>query len=485
MRQKNAIMKIGDRMNDKYKTPPLTILSDEVDETSPNNDFITEQINKIENTLNTYNINAKVVEVKVGPLDILYALEFAMGQKVDKILNIKDEIGFALGTKDVSILIPIPGTSKIGIELPTKTSNVYLRKALDDKTLKEIKEFKVPAILGKDPIGNTISVDLSKNNKLLINGVSGVGKSMLINSIIMSNLILKKPDEVKFLIVDTKRVEFSSYNGIPHLICPIISEYNQIISTLNKIREEIAYRINKFQHTGTKNINQYNEYVKEHNNELEYMPYLVIIIDELTDVYTNDNNLISNLIVDIAVKSKMTGICQIITTNGINKEIISQELKEIIPFRITFITTTAEESRIIIDQEGAEKLHGKGEMLIKIAGKEECIRAKNITLLDEEINRTTTYIKNQMSAEYNEKFIKTEETKQTPKYKKKDELYNTIVDFVVKTQKASASLLQRKFKMGYNQAATMIDKLEENGIIGPATGNSKPREVLVKYSKEE
>lgn len=469
-------------MNDKYKLPPLTILSDEVNEESPNNDFIAEQISKIENTLNIYKINAKVVEVNVGPLDILYALEFEMGQKVDKILNIKDEIGFALGTNDISILIPIPGTNKIGIELPTNPSNVYLRKALDNKILKEIQEFKVPAVLGKDPIGNTISIDLSENNNLLINGVSGVGKSMLINSFIMSNLILKKPDEVKFLIADTKRVEFSSYNGIPHLICPIISEYNHIISTLNKIKEEITHRINEFQNTGTKNIKQYNEYIKEHNNELEYMPYIVIIIDELTDIYTNDNNLISKLILDIAAKSKMTGICQIITANGINKEIINQEIKEMIPFRITFVTTTAEESKIIIDQEGAEKLHGKGEMLIKIPGKEECIRAKNITLLDEEIDRTTTYVKNQMPVEYEDKFIKTEEPKQTQKYEKEDELYNMVVDFVVKTQKASASLLQRKFKMGYNQAATLIDKLEENGVIGPATGNSKPREVLIKYN---
>ena len=338
--------------------------------------------------------------------------------------------------------------------------------------------------------------EINKMPHMLIAGTTGSGKSVCVNGIICSILMRAKPDEVKLAMVDPKVVELSVYNGIPHLMCPVVSDPKQAAILLQKMVNEMEKRYQMFSQTGTKKIEGYNEYVEKWNNKhpnelLEKMPFIVIIIDELADLMMVAAKEVEDSILRITQKARAAGIHLIVATQRPSTEVITGLIKANIPSRIAFAVGSGIDSRTILDQVGAEKLLGKGDMFFLPIGMNSPIRIQGSFITDDEISKIIEFTKSQQEASYSDIFMKLEEEK--PEQSEADissseggdELYDEIVDFVIKTQKASASLLQRKFKIGYNKAATMIDLLEENGIIGPATGNSKPREVLVQYGEEE
>ena len=332
---------------------------------------------------------------------------------------------------------------------------------------------------------------------MLIAGTTGSGKSVCVNGIICSILMRAKPDEVKLAMVDPKVVELSVYNGIPHLICPVVSDPKQAAILLQKMVNEMEKRYHMFSESGTKKIEGYNEYVEKWNEEhpdipKEKMPFIVIIIDELADLMMVAAKEVEDSILRITQKARAAGIHLIVATQRPSTEVITGLIKANIPSRIAFAVGSGIDSRTILDQVGAEKLLGKGDMFFLPIGQNSPTRIQGSFITDEEIEKLINFTKEQQQAQYNDAFMRLEEEKEEvenedsgdSKASSDGDLYDEIVTFVIKTQKASASLLQRKFKIGYNKAATMIDQLEEDGIIGPATGNSKPRVVLKQFSED-
>ncbi len=480
-------------INHDYKLPSTAILNIPKI-TGENNKAIEEIIIKIELCLKSFKITSKVVEVQVGPLMTRYEIEVPSGTDLGKISRLNKEIALSLSKKDVTKETPVPGKSTVGItidnDIPTTVS---FYEMISSKVMKESIEKELMIPLGKTPIGDICVCEINKMPHLLIAGTTGSGKTVLLNNIICSILMRAKPDEVKLVLVDTKIVEFKSYNGIPHLICPVISDPRQAAIILKKMVNEVEKRYQMFASTGTKDINDYNEYVRTYNEkhpdeELEKMPHIVILIDDLLDLMIIEHREVEDSIIRITQKARSAGVHLIISTQRPSREVLTDMIKTNIPSRISFVVSSKSDSNIILDQEGAENLAGHGDMLYLPIGMKKPIHIQGTYILDNEIQRIIDYVKTQQEAFYYDNLTKIgneESDKTTSKLNISDELYDQVVDFVVKTQKASASLLQRKFKIGYNMAATMIDKLEEDGIIGPATGNSKPRDILVKYSDED
>ena len=437
----------------------------------------------------------------MGPTVSQYELEIASGTRVNKITTLSREIALALSKKDVRIEAPIPGKSTVGIEFANDDPQaVSFYEIMDSKVMKSSPDKTLMVPLGKSIMGDIGVCEINKMPHMLIAGTTGSGKSVCVNGIICSILMRAKPDEVRLAMVDPKVVELSCYNGIPHLVCPVVSDPKEASILLKKMVNEMEKRYHMFANTGTKQIEGYNEYVRRHNKthpeeELEKMPYIVIIIDELSDLMMVAAKEVEDSILRITQKARAAGIHLIVATQRPSTEVITGLIKANIPSRISFAVGSGIDSRTILDQTGAEKLLGKGDMLYLPIGMNSPIRIQGSYIHDNEIERIINFVKNQQEAVYDATFTNLEEEKHEDTEEKMtaaeareasdDELYNEIVDFVVKSGKASASLLQRKFRIGYNKAATMIDELEENGIIGPATGNSKPREVLVKYSENK
>ncbi len=485
-------------INPSYKLPPLDLLNKPKNKNSAtDNSAIEANIEKLENVLKSFGVIAKVVEVHIGPTVAQYELEIASGTRVNKITTLNREIALALSKKDVRIEAPIPGKSTVGVEFANDTpTSVSFYEIMASKVMMQSFDKKLMVPLGKSIMGEIGVCEINKMPHMLIAGTTGSGKSVCVNGIICSILMRAKPDEVKLAMVDPKVVELSVYNGIPHLMCPIVSDPKQAAILLHKMVNEMEKRYHMFASTGTKKIEGYNEYVEKWNKshpdeKLDKMPFVVIIIDELSDLMMVAAKEVEDSILRITQKARAAGIHLIVATQRPSTEVITGLIKANIPSRIAFTVGSGIDSRTILDQVGAEKLLGKGDMLFLPIGMNSPIRIQGSFITDEEIEKIINFTKNQQEASYVDDFMKLEEEKEEPskvedeggQSSSEDELYDQIVDFVVKTQKASASLLQRKFKIGYNKAATMIDKLEENNIIGPATGNSKPREVLVQYSE--
>lgn len=485
-------------INPSYKLPPLDLLNKPKNKNSTtDNSAIEANIEKLENVLKSFGVIAKVVEVHIGPTVAQYELEIASGTRVNKITTLNREIALALSKKDVRIEAPIPGKSTVGVEFANDTpTSVSFYEIMASKVMMQSFDKKLMVPLGKSIMGEIGVCEINKMPHMLIAGTTGSGKSVCVNGIICSILMRAKPDEVKLAMVDPKVVELSVYNGIPHLMCPIVSDPKQAAILLHKMVNEMEKRYHMFASTGTKKIEGYNEYVEKWNKshpdeKLDKMPFVVIIIDELSDLMMVAAKEVEDSILRITQKARAAGIHLIVATQRPSTEVITGLIKANIPSRIAFTVGSGIDSRTILDQVGAEKLLGKGDMLFLPIGMNSPIRIQGSFITDEEIEKIINFTKNQQEASYVDDFMKLEEEKEEPskvedeggQSSSEDELYDQIVDFVVKTQKASASLLQRKFKIGYNKAATMIDKLEENNIIGPATGNSKPREVLVQYSE--
>ena len=487
-------------VNPSYRLPSLDILNKPKNKTGEDNTAIEGNISKLENVLKSFGVIAKVVEVHVGPTVSQYELEIASGTRVNKITTLSREIALALSKKDVRIEAPIPGKSTVGIEFANDNPNaVSFYEIMDSKVMRQSPDKRLMVPLGKSIMGDIGVCEINKMPHLLIAGTTGSGKSVCVNGIICSILMRAKPDEVKLAMVDPKVVELSCYNGIPHLMCPVVSDPKEASILLKKMVNEMEKRYHMFASTGTKQIEGYNEYVRRHNKahpeeQLDKMPYIVVLIDELSDLMMVAAKEVEDSILRITQKARAAGIHLIVATQRPSTEVITGLIKANIPSRISFAVGSGIDSRTILDQTGAEKLLGKGDMLYLPIGMNSPIRIQGSFIHDNEIQKIIDFVKNQQEASYDSAFTNLEEEKHEEVSEKSeaamareasdDALYNEVVDFVVRSGKASASLLQRKFKIGYNKAATMIDELEEKGIIGPATGNSKPREVLVKYSEK-
>ena len=487
--------------NVSYKLPPLSILNKPQKKNNDmDNSAIEANIVKLEEVLKSFNVIAKVVEVHIGPTVAQYELEIASGTRVNKITTLNREIALALSKKDVRIEAPIPGKSTVGVEFANDSpQSVSFYEIMASKVMMQSPDKKLMVPLGKSIMGDIGVCEINKMPHMLIAGTTGSGKSVCVNGIICSILMRAKPDEVKLAMVDPKVVELSVYNGIPHLMCPVVSDPKQAAILLQKMVNEMEKRYHMFSNTGTKKIEGYNEYVEKWNKahpdeQLEKMPFIVVIIDELADLMMVAAKEVEDSILRITQKARAAGIHLIVATQRPSTEVITGLIKANIPSRIAFAVGSGIDSRTILDQVGAEKLLGKGDMFFLPIGMNSPIRIQGSFITDDEIGKIIDFTKEQQEAQYDDVFTKLEEEKpevpddepvKAGSGSSDDELYDEIVKFVVKTQKASASLLQRKFKIGYNKAATMIDLLEENGIIGPATGNSKPRDVLVQFSEDE
>ena len=498
--QEEAQSSSQNKTNPSYQLPPLTLLNEPKNKnTKTDNAAIEANIEKLENVLKSFNVIAKVVEVHIGPTVAQYELEIASGTRVNKITTLSREIALALSKKDVRIEAPIPGKSTVGVEFANDApATVSFYEIMASKVMMQAQDKKLMVPLGKSIMGEIGVCEINKMPHMLIAGTTGSGKSVCVNGIICSILMRAKPDEVKLAMVDPKVVELSVYNGIPHLMCPVVSDPKQAAILLQKMVNEMEKRYHMFAQTGTKKIEGYNEYVEKYNKKnpnepLEKMPYVVVIIDELADLMMVAAKEVEDSILRITQKARAAGIHLIVATQRPSTEVITGLIKANIPSRIAFAVGSGIDSRTILDQVGAEKLLGKGDMFFLPIGMNSPIRIQGSFITDDEIEKIIEFTKSQQEASYDDSLVNLEAEKlqsgekdaEPSQSSEGDELYDQIVDFVIKTQKASASLLQRKFKIGYNKAATMIDELEENGIIGPATGNSKPREVLIQYSEQE
>lgn len=460
-----------------YELPPLELLNAEVNTqlTEDKSEYI-EMAKLLEETLNNFNVDAKVVSVKRGPSITMFEVQPSPGVKVSKIVGLSEDIALNLATSHVRIA-PIPGKVAIGIEVPNKvTSMVTIREVITSPEFKKSKS-KLTIGLGKDISGNAIIGDLSNMPHLLIAGATGSGKSVCVNTIISSILFNARPDEVKFLMIDPKVVELSNYNGIPHLILPVVTDPKKASIALNWAVNEMTRRYKMFAEQVVRDMKSYNK--KAEINGLEMLPQIVVIIDELADLMMVAPNVVEDAICRLAQMARAAGIHLIVATQRPSVDVITGLIKANIPSRIAFSVSSSIDSRTIIDMGGAEKLLGKGDMLYYPIGASKPKRAQGAFMSDEEVEALVGYIKNQdHEIHYNEEILDEVQTMGVSNMDDVDEYLEDAIAFVVESGQASASLMQRRFRVGYNRAARLVDSMEERGIIGPSRG-SKPREVLL------
>ena len=458
--------------------------------------FIKENQIKLEKVLNDFDIKGKVVEIHIGPAVTEYEIIVPSGTKVSRIVGINKEIALAMAAKEVRIQAPIPGKNTIGIEIPNREiSSVGFREVLE-ATWQNNGANKILVALGKDIMGTSILADLSKMPHLLVAGSTGSGKSVCINTIICSILMRYKPDEVKLVLVDPKKVELTNYNGIPHLLCPVVSDPKKASVVLQKVVAEMEKRYDIFAEKEVKNIAGYNDLIEKERKKnpdinTTRMPYIVVIIDELADLMLVASKEVQDSIMRITQMARAAGIHLIVATQRPSTDIITGVIKNNIPSRIAFSVSSAIDSRTILDASGAESLLGKGDMLYLPMGESHTTRIQGCFISDNEISKLIEYCKAQTQVKYNEEFTNQESPHTSSSGSSNsdadggdDPMYNEVVEFAIKTGKISASLIQRRFRFGYNRAARMVDLLESRGIVGPQNG-SKPREVLVKLEKND
>ncbi len=479
--------------NTSYKLPSINMLKTIKNINSKENEINAKNsIQKLEEILKVFEISGKIVQVNIGPTVTQYELDLKAGTKVNKLLGIQREIALAMAAKDVRIQAPIPGKNTIGIELPNKVNaSVSFKEVLSN--MPEVNEKTLLAVgLGKDIMGKVKWCEINATPHLLVAGSTGSGKSVCINCIIASILMRTKPDQVKLVLVDPKKVEFSMYNGVPHLLSPVVTDAKKASIALKNIVGEMERRYELLEHTKNKNITSYNKFCETHT-EYQKLPYIVVIIDELADLMLVAAKEVEDSIMRITQMARAAGIHLIVATQRPSTDIITGVVKANIPSRISFAVSSQIDSRTILDMGGAEKLLGKGDMLFLPMGESIPMRVQGAYVSEEELQKLVDYTISQQKAVYDETLTidKSEESgsKSVPDddgYASAEEyddpIYNEVVDFAVSTGKISASLIQRKFRLGYNRAARIIDLLEERGIIGPQNG-SKPREVLVKLEK--
>ena len=427
--------------------------------------------NILADTLSDFGISVRVANVERGPVITRYELEPAPGVKIQKIVTLADDIALALKATSVRIVAPIPGKSAVGVEVPNIDSSiVYLKEVLSNTEFQK-NDSKLTLALGKDIGGKAVIADLGEMPHLLIAGTTGSGKTVCVNSIIMSMLFNATPSEVKFLMVDPKMVELAPFNGLPHLLCPVVTEAKKVSSALNWVVKEMEERYQLLAKEGVRNIEYYNK-------KKQRLPYIVVIVDELADLMAVAQNQIEDAITRLAQLSRAVGIHLILATQRPSVDVITGVIKANFPARISFKVASKVDSRTVLDMNGADKLLGRGDMLFLKPGEAKVIRAQGSYLQDSEIEKVTEFICNQTEPVYDEEIIKTQEKSEFIGHFEKDELFDTAVKLILESQHASVSILQRRLRLGYTRAARLIDMMEEEGIIGPFRG-SKPREILV------
>ncbi|KOF10429.1 cell division protein FtsK [Planococcus glaciei] len=473
----------GEEMeNEEYQLPPIDLLtlpphSDQSGEYSG----IQKNAKKLEKTFQSFGVRAKVTQVHLGPAVTKYEVLPDTGVKVSKIVALHDDLALALAARDIRIEAPIPGKSAIGIEVPnSEVAIVSLREVLESEE-NDKPESKLLFGLGRDVTGQAVMTELNKMPHLLVAGSTGSGKSVCINGIITSIIMRAKPHEVKMMMIDPKMVELNVYNGIPHLLAPVVTDPRKAAQALKKIVSEMERRYELFSHTGTRNIEGYNEYVRVFNEENEEkhpkLPFIVVIVDELADLMMVASNEVEDAITRLAQMARAAGIHLIIATQRPSVNVITGVIKANIPSRIAFAVSSAIDSRTILDMGGAEKLLGRGDMLFLGAGKSKPVRVQGAFLSDSEVEKVVDFAIEQQKAQYQEDMIPTE-VEESAIDDDTDEIYDEAVQLVSEMQTASVSMLQRRFRVGYSRAARIIDQMEQRGVVGPYEG-SKPRTVLV------
>lgn len=476
---------IDETENLNYKLPPITILNDPPKSQSVSKKTVQEKGKLLEATLRNFNVDAKVTQIRIGPAVTQYEVQPAQGVKVNKIVNLSNDIALNLAAKDIRIEAPIPGKSAVGIEVPNEhISMVTLKEVLNEA---KPTSNKLEVALGRDISGEPITAELNKLPHLLVAGATGSGKSVCINGIITSILMNAKPHEVKLMLIDPKMVELNVYNGIPHLLTPVVTNPQKANQALQKIVSEMEKRYDLFQHVGARNIEGYNQFIERTNQEMEekqaQLPYIVVIVDELADLMMVAGKDVESSIMRIAQLARAAGIHLIIATQRPSVDVITGSIKANIPSRIAFAVSSATDSRTILDSGGAEKLLGRGDMLFLSRDSSKPTRIQGAFLSDGEVESVVQHVVGEQTANY-VKEMELDEPTEANEMESEDALYKEAYLFVVEEQKASASLLQRRFRIGYNRASRLMDDLESNGVIGPQSG-SKPRQVLVDIYQDE
>lgn len=481
----------GTKQTGRYKKPSIELLNrpPAVDKSGISGN-LQKKAEKLEQTLQNFNVDARVVQVTQGPAITRYEIQPNIGVKVNSIVRLADDIALNLEAKSIRIEAPIPGKAAVGIEVENdKINMVTLREIIDSREFKNAKS-KITFAVGKDIAGKAIVADLKTMPHLLIAGSTGSGKSVCINSIITSILYKANPDEVKLVLIDPKVVELGNYNGIPHLLIPVVTEPTKAAAALNWAVAEMTDRYKKFAETGVRDLESYNEYMKINNEKENVMPQIVVIIDELADLMMAAPSQVEESICRLAQMARAAGMHLIVATQRPSVDIITGVIKANIPSRIAFAVSSQFDSRTILDMGGAEKLVGKGDMLFNPLGMGKPIRVQGTFISDKEVNDVIEYVKSQVEdVEYSGEVINTIEKSNvnTSSNDDEDELLPDAIQCVVSAGQASVSMLQRRFRIGYNRAARIIDILESRGIVGPQDG-SRPRQVLLsedEYTKME
>ena len=476
----SSLSSTGTFSNQRYILPKIDEILNHVSDDENhklNVEYAKERGEKLLATLKTYNVNVALEDTKIGPSVISFELSLSTGTKVGKITSLKNDIKLALATKSVRIQAPIPGKAAIGIEIPTKFLSIVDFKNVIEPLHKKFYDEPLLVGLGKSVNGEVKASFLDKNPHLLIAGATGSGKSICVRTIICSLLLRNSPDEVKMLLIDPKMVEFSIFKEIPHLVAPIITNAKKATACLKQVVLEMEKRFTLLASKRVKNIAEYNKVV----SKKEKMPYFIVVIDELADLMVSTAREVEESIMRITQKARASGIHMIIATQRPSTDVLTGVIKSNIPTRIAFAVSSSIDSRTILDSIGAEALLGKGDMLYSSVSSNHLERIQGILVSDDEVYKLVEFTKKQRKPQYYDEYLNIEKAKLhqlNSNNSKQDDLYEVVKDFVILNQKASSSLFQRKFSIGYGRAAKLLDMLEEEGVIGPSKG-TKPREVYV------
>ena len=470
---------------ENYQLPSVNLLQD-VPPTDQSEEKAEIQRNKkiLKETFKSFGVDVELKNTILGPSVTKYELHPAIGVKVSKIVNLADDLALALAAKDIRIEAPIPGKSLIGIEVPNKkVATISFKDIISSQKKDSSKPLEVP--IGRDVSGSLITADLAKMPHLLIAGSTGSGKSVAINGIITSLLMNCPPDEVKLMLVDPKKVELGVYNGIPHLLTPVVTDPKKASRALHKLVSEMERRYELFANTGQRNISGYNAMIQrqnhDNNSKEPLMPYIVAIVDELSDLMMVASNEVEDAIIRLAQMARAAGIHMILATQRPSVDVITGLIKANVPSRMAFAVSSGTDSRTIIDQSGAEKLLGRGDMLFLPMGMNKPVRVQGAFISDSDVENVVNFVREQLPAEYDESMeVSDEELQHEADGEAEDELFGEAVEFVRQEQKCSVSMLQRRFRIGYNRSARIVDEMEKRGIVGPQEG-SKPRKV---YSQD-
>ena len=468
-----------------YKLPTINLFApDKPKNQSKEKRIVRDNIKILEETFASFGIKAAVERAEIGPSVTKYEVKPAVGVRVNRISNLADDLALALAAKDVRIEAPIPGKSLVGIEVPnSEVATVTFRELWEQSKTDASKLLEIP--LGKAVNGSVRSFDLAKMPHLLVAGSTGSGKSVAVNGIIASILMKARPDEVKFMMVDPKMVELSVYNDIPHLLIPVVTNPRKASRALQKVVDEMENRYELFSKVGARNIAGYNAKVAEYNAQSEYkqvpLPLIVVIVDELADLMMVASKEVEDAIIRLGQKARAAGIHMILATQRPSVDVISGLIKANVPSRIAFAVSSGTDSRTILDENGAEKLLGRGDMLFKPIDENHPVRLQGSFISDEDVERIVAFVKNQAEADYDDSFDPGEVSESDMESGGGDDggdpLFEEAKALVIETQKASASMIQRRLSVGFNRATRLMEELEAAGVIGPAEG-TKPRKVL-------